>query len=456
MQQKTLGVTLLGHGTVGQGVSCILRRQHAQIRQRAGITFDMRHIIVRDPARHTDACDKLPLSTDALAAINDPATDLIVELMGGIEPASSLIRAALKLGKPVVTANKALLAEQGHELFALARRHNTVIAFEASCGGGIPIIGALLNGLAANQIHDLIGIVNGTCNFILTKMTQNGWSYAHALAEAQKSGFAEADPTADVSGRDAAQKLAILAGLAFDVHLREPDIHVEGIDQLDPLDIQFAGELGYVIKLLAIASRNQSENTSPNNTDDCTLTTDTGPIAARVHPTLVHKSDMLAEVSGSFNAISIYGHALGHAMFYGRGAGKMPTASAVVADMINIATGAALSNFNQCATLPDTAPPASIVPFDQLQSRYYLRLTARDEPGVMAQVTRVLADNGISLSAVLQHEANASHFVPVVITTHRAQEGAMHQALSQIDQLPIVSPPTICLRIIDTPKEYGV
>jgi len=313
-----------------------------------------------------------------------------------------------------------------------------VIAFEASCGGGIPIIDALTRGLVANRIDALLGIVNGTCNVILTRMTKNGWSYAEALAEAQRAGFAEADPTLDVSGRDAAQKLALLASLAFNVTVTERDIHVEGVDKIQATDISFARDLGYVIKLLAIAERNAGDR-----------------LTLRVHPTLVHRDDVLAEVGGSFNAISIFGHALGHALFYGRGAGQMPTASAVVSDLVDVASGARAIAFRQQRIYPDSTAAANVLPFEQLESRYYLRLSARDVPGVLADVTAALGRNGISLSAVLQRESNDSQMVPVVITTHMAREGAVRKALSEIDALSTIKPPTVCLRIIDQPKEFA-
>ncbi|HMB94488.1 MAG TPA: homoserine dehydrogenase, partial [Tepidisphaeraceae bacterium] len=304
MANQTVGICLLGCGIVGGGVEKILREQRELLRNRTGIDFELRHVVVKDrdafPPNHAE----LPMSTDAAAAIDDPASNIIVELIGGTSIAGTFTERALKLGKPIVTANKSLLAARGPELFALARQHNTAIAFEASCGGGIPIIESLLHGLIANEIHALLGIVNGTCNFILSQMTQKGWSYQQALSEAQKLGFAEANPTLDVSGRDTAQKLAILGSLAFNVRIAESDIHVEGIDKLEAVDIGFAKELGYVIKLLAIAERVD------------------GQVSLRVHPTLVHTDDLLADVSSSFNAISVYGHALGHALFYGRGAGR--------------------------------------------------------------------------------------------------------------------------------------
>jgi homoserine dehydrogenase len=270
-------------------------------------------------------------------------------------------------------------------------------------------------------------------------MTQKNWSYQQALSEAQKLGFAEANPTLDVSGRDPAQKLAILAGLAFNVKIAESDIHVEGIDKLEAVDIGYARELGYVIKLLAIAERAAGDQ-----------------VSLRVHPTLVHKEDQLAQVNGSFNAISVYGHALGHALFYGRGAGRTPTASAIVADLVGLATGTMVETFRRIKIYPDEVAPVKVLPFEQLKSRYYIRLAAKDEPGVLAQVTAALGKHGISLSAVLQHETEAGQHVPVVITTHQAREGDIRAALNEIDALKTIQPPTVCLRIIDQPKEFGV
>jgi homoserine dehydrogenase len=435
-----IGITLLGCGTVGSGVLRILNEQRELLRKRTGVVFDVRHVLVRDLKKHADVASVLPLTTDADNALNDPRVTMVVELMGGVEDAGALVQQALQNGTPVVTANKSLLALRGPELFKFARANDACIAFEASCGGGIPIINALSHGLLANRIDALVGIVNGTCNVILTRMTRNGWSYDQALAEAQKNGFAEIDPTLDVSGRDAAQKLALLAGLAFNVQIADRDIHVEGIQSISPTDIAFARDLGYVIKLLAIAQRRSASSDQ---------------ISLRVHPTLVHRDDVLADVSDSFNAISIYGHAVGHASFYGRGAGQMPTASAVVADMIGVALGTIPLAFKQLKIYPDNTAPADVLPFDQLETRYYLRLMARDVPGVLAEVAEALGRNGISLSAVLQRESREGQHVPVVITTHKAREGSMRAALRQIDQLKTVEPSTVCLRILDQPREFG-
>lgn len=451
MADKTIGIALLGCGTVGGGVVSILLEQREMLRRRTGIDFVLRHVVVKGKEDYPPNAAKLPMSTDANAAIDDPQSEVIIELIGGTGIAGAFVERALKLGKPVVTANKALLASKGRELFALAKQHSTCIAFEASAGGGIPIIDAIMRGLVANRIDALLGIVNGTCNFILTQMTQKGWTYEQALTEAQKQGFAEANPAMDVEGRDAAQKLVILASLAFNVQLSESDIHVEGINKLNAQDIQFAKELGYVIKLLAIAERKHASDTIKNQKSKI----NNDLLSLRVHPTLVHKDDVLADVPGSFNAISVYAHALGHALWYGRGAGRMPTASAVVSDLINIALGMTPLAFKQLNILWDTTEPANVQPFNELQSRYYLRLMAKDEPGVLAQVTQILGRHEISLSAVLQHEVENGQFVPVVITTHRAREGSMQDALREVDKLATIQSPSVCLRIIDQPKEFA-
>lgn len=437
MSVQKIGVAMLGYGVVGGGVGRILSERREMIAARTGLEFDVRHVVVRDAGR---ARENLPagarLSSDLDTAIDDPSVQIVVELMGGLDTAGRALRRALNLGKPVVTANKSLLARHGAELFALARSKQTVIAFEASVGGGIPIINALLHGLSGNRMQALVGIINGTCNFILTRMTRQGAGYATALAEAQRQGFAEADPTLDVSGRDAAQKLALLASLAFNAQLTEEDVHVEGIDTLEAADIKLASELGYVIKLLAIGSGD-----------------DEGRVSLRVHPTLVPAHDVLAEVSDSFNAISVWGDALGHALFYGRGAGRMPTASAVVSDLIAVAGGTALSTFNHMRVFPDCTPKARLLPLASLRTRHYLRLTAKDQPGVLARVAGVLSELQISIASVLQREGDGDGLVPVVITTHSAEEGAMQRALERIAALDILGSPTVRIRILDTPRE---
>jgi homoserine dehydrogenase len=442
--QRSIGIALLGCGVVGGGVVKILTEQREMLRCRTNLSFDLRHIVVRNPGKRLAANMPTPFSTDAAAAIDDPAVNVVIELIGGTDLAGQYVERALRLGKPVITANKSLLSQRGAELFAMARKHNTCIGFEASCGGGVPIINALRMGLAGNRIDALVGIVNGTCNVILTRMSRNRWAYDRALAEAQRQGYAEADPMMDVSGRDTAQKLAILSSLAFNVRVREEDIHIEGIDHLQMADIEFAGELGYVVKLLAIAERARGKDRAANDS-----------LFLRVHPTLIHRDDVLADVSEAFNAISVYGHAVGHTLFYGRGAGAMPTASAVVADLIGLGLGSLPLEFSQLRIFPDTTEPANVVPFEELQTRYYLRLMAKDEPGVLAQVTAALGTQGISLSAILQRENSAGQCVPVVITTHLAREGAMQAAIKQIDALPTIQAPSVCLRIIETPREFA-
>lgn len=433
-----VGIALLGAGVVGRGVLDILSRQAELLRARTGLTFEVRHIVARDLKKHQDLASKHTLSSDVKRAIEDPKVHVVVEVMGGTTHASDAIIAALKAGKHVVTANKALLALKGAEIFKLAKQHKVSLGFEASCGGGIPIIDALTRGLLGNRIDALAGIINGTCNFILTQMSQKQWGYEQALKEAQKLGFAEADPTLDVSGRDAAQKLAILASLAFNVAVSESDIHITGIDSLQADDIRFADELGYSIKLLAIAERTDSK------------------LALRVHPTLIHHGELLADVSGSFNAISVYGHAIGHQFFYGRGAGQMPTASAVVADILGIAMGVIPHAFERLNLYPGNLPKANVLPFDDLVSRYYLRVSAADEPGVFAQITAALGKHGISLSGVYQREVDAAtSAVPVVVTTHKAREGAVQAALKEINALPTIRANTVCLRIVDAPAEFA-
>jgi homoserine dehydrogenase len=363
---------------------------------------------------------------------------IIVEVAGGRGVMSTYVRRALESGKHVITANKAMLAAEGPELFALARKHKVAIAFEASVAGGIPVITAMQFGLMANRIDALYGILNGTCNYILTEMTREGKSYATALAEAQAKGYAEVDPTLDVSGKDAAQKLAVLASLAFGVSVHESDVWNEGIDSLDLADIRFAAELGYDIKLLAIAERTANGDSA---------------LSLRVHPSFIHASAPLAQVRGSFNALSVYGHAVGHTMSYGRGAGQMPTASAVVSDILNVASGWYPLACQTMHLLSDRQARVQTVAANDLVSRFYIRMTALDVPGVMAKVSDILGQAGISLSAILQHEANVGQFVPLVIVTHKARQGALLDAINQIERLDVIDGKPVCIRIVDMPAE---
>ena len=435
---QAVGVGMIGCGTVGGGVVELLREQGALYAGRLGRPIELRRVLVRDAdkACRTAGLSSNVVTTDAKAFFATPDMPIVIEVAGGAGVVGRHVRQALESGKHVVTANKSLLAAEGPELFALARKHGVSIAFEASVGGGIPCITALQFGLMANEVRGLYGILNGTCNYILTEMTRSGKTYAVALREAQELGFAEADPTLDVSGKDAAQKLSILATLAFGARIGGEQVPNEGIDKLQLEDITFAAELGYDIKLLAIAERRGGERA----------------VSVTVQPCFVHESELIAQVAGSFNALSVFGHAVGHTMYYGRGAGKLPTASAVVSDVLNIASGWYPKAFAQMRLTPDLHEPATIIDAAAIESRFYLRVTALDVPGVMAKITRILGEKGISLSAVLQHEAAAGRFVPVVVTTHAAKQGSVRAAVREIAALDEIQGEPVVIRIVDIPE----
>lgn len=435
MADRSVGVGLIGCGTIGYGVVKLLVQQAELYRHRLGKTLKLRRIL--DLRTHLDDPDGvipmelLTADADAFFATDD--MPIVIELAGGRGIVSQFVQRALKAGKHVVTANKALLAAEGPKLFAMARKHGVSIGFEASCGGGIPCITALNFGLLANQITALYGILNGTCNYILTEMTRKGKSYATALAEAQEAGYAEADPTLDVTGGDTAHKIAILGSLAFGVAATDKDVRTAGIDQLDLDDIRFAAELGYDIKLLGIAER-----------------TDAG-VSLQVQPCFIWDDEQLAEVEGSFNALSVYGHAVGHTMYFGRGAGQDPTASAVVCDVINIASGWYPKAFAELKLWCDQHKPVKLIDPNEMMSRYYLRFNMLDRPRTLAKVTQILGDAGISLSGVIQHERAVGEFVPVVITTHQARYGALTSALAQIEKLDVIDGSPVAIRIVDMP-----
>jgi len=427
-----IGIALLGAGKIGSAVADMLLNESGLLRRRSGQTLELRHVVEKYPERITAV--KIPprlLRPTIDAVLKDSQTQIVIELIGGLEPARTFVLQALKAGKHVVTANKYLLAIHGPEIFAAAKRAKRCISFEASCGGAIPIILALTKGLLANDIHRLVGIVNGTCNYILTQMMRSGQSYGDALAGAQAAGFAEADPTLDVNGTDSAHKIAILAGLAFGAEVPISAVDISGIDTLQDADLKYGKELGYACKLLAIAEKID------------------GGISLRVHPTFVPADQPLASVNGSFNAISVFGHAAGHTMYYGRGAGPKPTASAVLADVIDVAMGTAPLLFAQLPLLTRRAK-LKIVPTRQIVARNYLRITALDLPGVLAQITAILGHHGISIAAVVQHQSNAGQYVPVVITTHEAQDGAMAEAVAKIDQLKSIRGNTVRIRVLGT------
>ena len=449
MAQQKIGVGMIGFGTVGSGVAKLLYEQADLYAQRVGKTIELQRVLIRDPVKH-QANGVVPpglFTDDAESFFATADMPVVIEVAGGGDDIAGYFRRALSQGKHVVTANKSLLASHGPELFALAHQHNAAVAFEASCGGGIPIVTALQFGLMANRIDALYGILNGTCNYILTAMTQHGRSYSDALGEAQAKGYAEADPTLDVSGQDAAQKLVILASLAFGVRADSDQMRCEGIDRLDLTDVRFGAELGYDIKLLGIAQR-----CSDGSGGSVGMGVSADAISLCTQPCFIHKEATLAQVHGSFNALSVFGHAVGHTMSMGPGAGSLPTASAVVSDLINIVAGWYPQAFAAMNLWPDAHSPVKVLNPDELESRYYLRINAKDTPGVMAQVSAILGEAKISLSEILQHEPDAGQLVPVVITTHYAREGSLRQALAKIKQLEGVVGEPVCIRIVDMPQ----
>jgi len=429
-------VGLLGLGTIGTGVARILIEQKELISRRLG--KEVRLVAAADRFLDRDRgldFSGVRLCDDAADVVAADDVDLVVELIGGYEPARSFVATALQNGKHVVTANKALIAKHGEELFPLAAEKGLQIGFEAAVGGGIPCMKALREGLAANAIESVYGILNGTCNFILTKMENEGADYADVLKEAQALGYAEADPTFDVEGVDTAHKLSILAAMAFGSRIKFDEVYTEGISRITAADIESAHEMGYRIKLLGIAKPHF--DSSP------------GKVEMRVHPTLVPLDSQMSQVSDSYNAVQISGDFVEHTMYFGRGAGERPTASAVVADIMDIASG-----------FPDgiahLAPPMGFVessrrdiptlPMADVQCEYYLRLMVRDEPGVIAAVTSILSDHRISLEALVQKERHASNNVPIVMMTHETTEGNMQAAISRITGLAAVEDDVLILR----------
>ncbi|MBI4609326.1 MAG: homoserine dehydrogenase [Candidatus Rokubacteria bacterium] len=429
---KDVRIGLLGLGTVGSGVVKLLNAHRGELEARAGCRLVLDAIADPDLTRPRPGLDlqALPLVPDAGRVLGDPGIEIVVELVGGLEPARSFILKAIQAGKHVVTANKALLAHHGAELFEEARTRGVMLGFEAAVAGGIPLIRAVKDGLVANRILSAFGIVNGTSNYILTKMTDEGQEFGVVLKEAQAKGYAEADPTLDVEGLDSAHKLQILATLAFRTPVDLKEIHTEGITGVTPQDIAYAGELGYRIKLLAIAKASDSG------------------LEARVHPTMIPASSPLAAVSGVFNAVFITGDAVGDLMFYGRGAGQMPTASAVWSDIVEIARRQAHGLPALPLDLPgSSARPLPLQPMEEIRCAYYLRVMALDRPGVLSQVAGILGRHDISIASVIQKGRAAAEAVPVVMMTHEARERDMRQALAAIDRLPVVAGRTMMIRV---------
>jgi homoserine dehydrogenase len=425
-------IGLLGLGTVGAGVARIALSHGADLDERVGVPVRLAAIADLDTRTAREGLDlsRLPLSADAGKVLDDPAIAVVVELIGGLEPARTFILRALAAGKHVVTANKALLAHHGPELFEAARRNRVLLGFEAAVAGGIPLIRAVKDGLPANRVLSAFGIVNGTCNYILSKMTDEGSDFGETLKEAQAHGYAEADPTLDIEGMDSAHKLQILAMLAFRTAVDLKDVYTEGITRIGKDDVVNATELGFRIKLLAIAKAAD------------------GALEVRVHPTMIPAKSPLAAVSGVFNAVFMTGDNVGNLMFYGRGAGQLPTASAVWSDVVEIARRVA----HGMPALPEDLPmaskrPLALRPVEDIRSEYYLRVMALDRPGVLAQVAGILGQHDISLASVLQKTRAVSEAVPVVMMTHEARERNMRAALAAIDRLPVVALPTTMIRV---------
>jgi len=428
-------IGILGLGTVGGGTVSLLRRNADSLERRLGRPLQVTRVAVKDLNKPRPVeMDGIDVTTDAESVCTDPEVDIVVELVGGVENAEPLVRKALDHGKPVVTANKALLAERGNELFRFAGEQGVDLAFEAAVAGGIPIIKALREGLAGNRIQSVHAIANGTANYILSRMRTEGMAFDHALKEAQELGYAELDPTFDVDGIDAAHKLALIAAVAFGAPINYEALTIEGIRSVTAEDIAFADEMGYRIKLLAITKHGPD-----------------GGIELRVHPALVRTDTMLASVEGVFNAVQVIGDAVGPTLYYGPGAGADPTASAVVSDLMDVAR-----------TLG--APPEYRVPYlgfhaegmqeprwapvEEVETEYYLRLQAQDQPGVLAQVTRILSEEGISIEAIRQKEPQpGAPDVPVVLLTHTTRERAMRRALDAIDRLDVINGPSQMIRL---------
>jgi len=419
-------VGLLGLGTVGGGTVNVLSRNAGEITRRAGRGIVITHASTRDLSRQRIcSTEGIKLTTDPFEVVDNPDIDIIVELIGGYDPASELVFRAMNNGKHIVTANKALIAMYGNEIFSVAQKKGVMVAFEAAVAGGIPIIKAIREGLAGNRIEWLAGIINGTGNFILTEMRDKGRDFADVLAEAQELGYAEADPTFDIEGIDAAHKLTILASIAFGIPLQFDKVYTEGISHITRDDVGYAEQLGYRIKHLGIARR-----------------TDNG-IELRVHPTLVPYRRLIANVDGVMNAVLVVGDAVGPTLYYGAGAGAEPTASAVVADLVDVVRTLTTDPENRVPHLafqPDALTDTPILPIDDIQTAYYLRMQAADRPGVLADVTRVLGDQGISIEAVIQKEPQEdANFATIIMLTQRNVEKQMNAAIKRIESLDVIS-----------------
>ncbi|MDK9692442.1 homoserine dehydrogenase [Azospira sp.] len=431
---KAINVGLLGIGTVGGGTFTVLKRNAEEITRRAGRPIEISIVADRnlDLARQVTggACK---VTDDAFAVVSDPNVDIVVELIGGYGVAKDLVMKAIENGKHVVTANKALLATHGNEIFAAAQKKGVIVAFEAAVAGGIPIIKALREGLSANRIEWVAGIINGTTNFILSEMRDKGLSFADVLKEAQRLGYAEADPTFDVEGVDAAHKLTIMSAIAFGIPMSFDKAHVEGITKLDAIDIKYAEQLGYRIKLLGVTKR------TPEG------------VELRVHPTLIPEKRLIANVEGAMNAVLVKGDAVGATLYYGKGAGAEPTASAVIADLVDVTrlhTSDPEHRVPHLAFQPDAVVDLPILPLAEVQTAYYLRLRVEDKPGVLADITRILADQSISIDAMIQKEPGEGEVqTDIILLTHQTREKSVDAAIAKIEALAAVQGKVTRLRL---------
>ncbi|HEX2954115.1 MAG TPA: homoserine dehydrogenase [Bacillota bacterium] len=432
MDGKKVVIGVLGLGTVGTGVARAILEQSELLTQRTGLTFQLKTVVDINWKKDRGLdLSSVHQTDDVHAVLDDPEVDIVVETIGGYEPAATFIRQALRNGKHVVTANKALIATKGKELFTIAQENNVDLLFEASVGGGIPIIKGLREGLVANHFLNIYGIVNGTSNYILTRMHQSELDFQEALSEAQAKGFAEADPTLDIGGGDAAHKVTILGSLAIGGMVDFAEVPVEGITELTPLDINFAKSFGYVVKLLAI----------------CRLVD--GRLDLRVHPTLVPNNHLLAAVNEEKNAIFVQGDFVGNTMFYGPGAGERPTASAIVSDIVDLSRDLMLKDgirFSSRAIDPNRQ--VNLVPTDEISNRYYIRIFTEDKPGILSKISGTLGQYGISISSMVQLETHGDkNYVPIVLLTHKAPETSMDNALKAIKGFDFVRPDLLRLRL---------
>ncbi|AJD26951.1 homoserine dehydrogenase [Clostridium botulinum] len=416
-------IALLGLGNVGKGVWNILRTNKEAIIKRAGYDIEISKILVKDinKQRGIEVPKKL-LTTDVEEIFNDDSIKIVVEVIGGLQPAKEYILRSIKNKKHVITANKMLIATNGKEIFEEAKKQGVIVNFEASVAGGIPVINSINESLTANKIEEIVGIINGTTNYILTKMTLEGMSFEEALKEAQKKGYAEADPTSDVEGYDAVYKLAILTTLAFETNVDVNDIYVEGITKIKTKDIEYSKELGYVIKLLAIVKEVNEK------------------LELRVHPTMIPSIHPLANVNDSFNSIFIKGNAVGDLMLYGRGAGELPTGSAVVGDIISVVRNEGVPQIDKNYNNKEVAPVESI------KSQYYLRISVKERPGVLAKITAILGENNVSILSFIQ-KPKKEDFVSIVLVTHYTLEGNINKSIEEIENLDVVDKIKSVIRI---------